>query len=167
MNVRIYVGSSSSSTKVVYYQKLNSFLFINIKALFFREIEILFFPFVKITVTKSFLNLKAADILIVTTPPLSTSLTSDSRSLTMSFDSFPTIVLTFMIVPQGLATNFENNTKEIFFSFQVLHYIDELFPTFLKNIFLLHLRVELQGNKNQLFKKMALQIETTTVMRRR
>ena len=53
------------------------------------------------------MNLKAADILIVTTPPLSTSLTSDSRSLTMSFDSFPTIVLTFMI-PQGLA-KFENN----------------------------------------------------------
>ena len=78
------------------------------------------------------MNLKAADILIVTTPPLSTSLTSDSRSLTMSFDSFPTIVLTFMIVPQGLATNFENNTKYFFFSFQVLHYIDELFPTFLK-----------------------------------
>ena len=115
MNVRIYVGSSIS-TKVVHYQKINSFLFINIKAPFFREIEILFFPFVKITVTtKSFLNLKAADILIVTTPPLSTSLTSDSRSLTMSFDSFPTIVLTFMIVPQGLATNFENNTKYYFF----------------------------------------------------
>ena len=80
--------------------------------------EILFFPLVKITVTKSFLNLKAADILIVTTPPLSTSLTSDSRSLTMSFDSFPTIVLTFMIVPQGLATNFENNTKYYFFFIQ-------------------------------------------------